>query len=344
VLLPAGYDPERRYPLLVLLNGLNSNYAWYAQSGLTASLAGLDAIVVMPEGASGWYTDWWNNGTRGSPSWETYELDDVIPAILARYPILPERQYHAIAGTSMGGLGATYLGGRWPGFFGSVASLSGFTDLGYYSQIVEPGMGLTALAPFHGDDDVDPVDGAPGGFYFDGHDPTQLAANLAHTRVFVTSGTGAPSRANVPLVTDGALPSFLEGVVAESVVIYPMNQRYIGALRAAGVDATYQVQPGGHDNPDFANEIKQMVAWGLFKPVVSDPSSWVNATVATQGQLWDISYSFAQPPNQVVQFHQSGPLLAISSAGSAVTITTSRGCVLHTSTPATVVLPRSACG
>src|SRR5712672_3616375 len=58
VLLHKHYNARRRYPLLVLLNGLNCNYAWYAQSGLTADLDGLDAIVVMPEGGSGWYTDW----------------------------------------------------------------------------------------------------------------------------------------------------------------------------------------------------------------------------------------------------------------------------------------------
>jgi hypothetical protein len=36
VLLPAGYDPHKRYPLLVLLNGLANNYASYAQDGIVA--------------------------------------------------------------------------------------------------------------------------------------------------------------------------------------------------------------------------------------------------------------------------------------------------------------------
>jgi S-formylglutathione hydrolase FrmB len=343
VLLPAGYDAHKRYPLLVLLPGLGGNYASYASGGETSLFDGLDAIVVMPEGGSGWYTDWWNDGERDSPGWESYELDEVIPAILARYPILPQRRYHAIAGTSMGGLGAVYLGGRLPGFFGTVASLSGFDDLQYLEPLTQPAMGLTSLAPFNGDLDLDPVDGPPSGFYFKGHNPPLLTMNLQQTRVFESTGTGIPSSAGLATLLPGGLGSILEGTAEETLVIHPMNQLYHAALTAAGVDVTYQVHSGGHDIPDFDNEIKAMLAWGLFQPVTDDSRSWVNDTVATSGQLWDIGYSFAQPPSQVVQFRQSGSSLSISAAGSAVTVTSSGGCAVNTPTPATVAIPSGRC-
>ena len=86
-----------------------------------------------------------------------------------------------------------------------------------------------------------------------------------------------------------------------------------------------------------------MLQWGLFKPVTTDPSAWTNDTVATSGQLWDIGYSFAQPPNQVVRFRRTGSSLSISAAGSGLTITTAGGCVLHTSTPATISVPTHRC-
>jgi S-formylglutathione hydrolase FrmB len=140
VLLPAGYNRHGHYPLVVFLNGLDFNYASYAKYGLTRPLDRLGAIVVMPEGGNGWFTDWWNDGARGGPSWESYELEAVIPTILARYPVLPQRRYHALIGISMGGLGATYLGGRLPGFFGSVATLSGFVDTQYDATLVQPAM------------------------------------------------------------------------------------------------------------------------------------------------------------------------------------------------------------
>lgn len=334
VLLPSGYDPHERYPLLVLLNGLNTNYAWFAQWGLTKAFARLNAIVVMPEGGSGWYTDWWNDGERGSPSWESYELDTVLPSILARYPILPQRRYHALAGVSMGGLGAVYLGGRLPGFFGSVASLSGFVDPGFFAPVTDPAMGLTSLAPLKGDAHLDPVEGPPDGFYFKGHDPTLLTTNLKQTRVFESTGTGAPSPE----------AAFNEpGSSEEGLVIYPMNQLYSRALVAAGVAVTYQVHPGGHDIPDFKSEIEAMLAWGLFNPATTAPASWANDTVATGGQVWNINYRFATPPSQVVRFQQFGGALSISAAGSDVAITTSGGCTIHTRTPATIQVTARRC-
>src|SRR4051812_22188648 len=131
VLLPDGYDPRKEYPLLVLLIGLSSHYSDWSDAGqgeIAKTAKGFPGIIVMPEGGDGWYADWWNGGKRGSPSWESYILDEVIPQIQDRYRIRPERRWHALAGVSMGGLGTAYLGGRLPGFFGSIAVFSGFVD------------------------------------------------------------------------------------------------------------------------------------------------------------------------------------------------------------------------
>lgn len=369
VLLPGCFNPSQRYPLLVMLDGLWQNLSAPLPAGVIPAFDGVGAIVVIPEVGNGWYADWWNNGERGDPAWESYELNVVLPAILARYPILPQRRYHAIAGVSMGGLGATYLGGRLPGFFGSVASLSGFVDLDWNNlnfnspvapTIIDVGTGVASEpatneltngdVPSSGDvEDGDynlyPVFGPPEGFYFEGHNPTNLAVNLKHTRVFESTGTGVPSSAGLASVeaSPGNAESIAEGSALESGAIYPMNQSYHAASTAAGVDVTYRVRPGGHDIPDFINEIKAMIAWGLFKSVVTEPSSWVNDTVATSGQLWDVSYRFARPPDQVVEFRQFGHALSISAAGSRVTISTAQGCVIHTRTPARIRVPARSC-
>jgi hypothetical protein len=240
----------------------------------------------------------------------------------------------------MGGLGSTYLGGRLPGFFGTVASLSGFVDPQYFADITDPGMGLTALARFHGDNDPDPVDGPPNGFYAYGHNPAQLTMNLEETRVFLSSGTGIPSETGLTAGV-GVLPNIASGSVLEAPIIYPMNQLYHSALAAAGVNVTYQTHPGGHDIPDFMAEEKAMVSWGLFKTVPTNPTSWSNDTVATRGQIWDVGYTFAKPPRAVVSFRQAGSSLSISTAGSPVSIT-SGSCVIHTPTPATINLATCA--
>jgi S-formylglutathione hydrolase FrmB len=330
VLLPVGYNRMEHYPLVVFLNGLDFNYSSYAKYGLTKPFDHLKAILVMPEGGNGWFTDWWNDGERGSPSWESYELQTVIPTILARYPILPQRRYHALVGISMGGLGAAYLSGRLPGFFGSVATLSGFVDPQWDATVVQPAMGVFSNAASNGDNDPDPIYGPPDGFYATGHNPTMLTVNLKQTRVFESTGTGVPS------TTD---PDPGQFAIQEEKIIYPMSERYHKALVAGGIDVTYQVHPGGHDIPDFLTEIKAMLKWGLFKPVVIEPASWDNQTVASTGQLWDFNYRFANPPTRLVTFRQSGTTLSISAAGSAVTITAGKGCAIHTPTPATVHLP-----
>jgi S-formylglutathione hydrolase FrmB len=329
VLLPAGYNPHQRYPLVVFLAGLGTNYASWAETGLYKPFDRQGAIVVTPEGGNGWYADWWNNGERANPSWESYYLETVIPTILARYPILPERRYHALVGISMGGLGATYLGGRLPGFFGSVASLSGFVDPQWQAAVVQPAMATFSFAAQHGDNDPDPIYGPPEGFYADGHNPTLLVKNLEDTRVFVSTGTGVPSKAD---------PNPPQADITDEHIIYPMSQLYHQAEVAAGMHVTYQVHPGAHDVPDFLGEVRAMLKWGLFKQVVTDPASWTNMTVASSGQLWDFNYRFTNPPTQVVQFKQAGTTLSISAAGSALTITTANGCAIHTPTPATVHL------
>lgn len=343
VLLPAGYDPNKSYPLLFLLHGLGGSYAFYQQQGLLPELYHLNAIVVMPDGGpAGWYADWWNDGERGDPSWETYELDDVLPTILAKYPIRPGRRWHAIAGISMGGLGAAYLGGRLPGFFGTVASLSGFVDPQLLGTVVQPAMAAVTNGFISGprsgrDKDPVPIYGPPDGFYATGHNPERLAANLRQSRVYLTTGNGIPDLASVGVILAGFVEEIADATWEEAGLIYPMTERYYNALNAAGVNVTYQIHFGGHDLPSFHKELQALLSWGLFKPVPTDPSSWTNETVATSGELWGIGYHFAQAPTAVVRFQRSGDSLSISAAGSAVTLRYGDQ-VVHTATPATIKL------
>jgi len=203
-------------------------------------------------------------------------------------------------------------------------------DPQYYATVTQPAMAGYSSAVSKGDTDPDPLYGPPDGFYSGGHNPVLLTKNLGHTRVFESTGTGVPSKVD---------PDPVPFDVTEEHIIYPMSERYHQALMAAGIDVTYQVHPGAHDIPDFRNEITAMLKWGLFKPIVKEPASWQNQTVATRGQLWDFNYRFTNAPTEMVTFRQSGSTLSISAAGSAVTITMGTGCAIHTPTPAIVHLP-----
>ncbi|MDX6616173.1 MAG: diacylglycerol O-acyltransferase / trehalose O-mycolyltransferase [Solirubrobacterales bacterium] len=340
VLLPDGYDPAKPYPLLVLLAGLSSNYRVWSEPGLgqiAKTAAGFDGIIVMPEGGSGWYTDWWNGGKRSSPSWESYQLDEVIPQILERYRIRPERRYHALAGVSMGGLGTAYLGGRLPGFFGSIAILSGLVD-GHLA----PGQGaIQSLIPeLYANASIDPeaVMGPENGFYSYGHDPMRLAANLRETRVYMTVGNGVPTSDGEPNPNNP-----VSDPPSEALIIRPASDHYAAALAAAGVDLTYSTHDGIHDWANFRPELRAAIAWGLFAPVDEHPTSWVNDTVATQGKLWEFGYRFDAPPDRIVRFRRAGEQLSVGAAGSPVTLTTDGGCVVHVATPAVIDVPIQPC-
>jgi hypothetical protein len=336
VLLPDDYDPSKAYPLLVLLVGLNSHYADWSDPGageIQKTAQGFEGIIVMPEGGDGWYADWWNKGKRTDPAWESYQLDQVIPQIEERYRIRPERRWHAIAGVSMGGLGAAYLGGRLPGYFGSVAVFSGLVDLELApgETAVQSALSTTAAAQ---PPDPEAVYGPEGGFYQLGHNPVRLAANLRQTRVFMATGDGTG-----PLEPGPGLV----GQSEEAAIIYPASNNYAAALRRAGVDLTYLPGPGYHDWRYFRQELRDAIAWGLFEPVDERPRSWINDTVATHGDLWGFGFRFDAPPDRVVRFQRAGRRLTVSAAGSPVTLTTGAGCVFHVATPAAIDLPGKPC-
>jgi hypothetical protein len=294
----------------------------------------------MPEGGDGWYTDWWNGGKRGSPAWESYILDEVIPQIQERYRIRPERRWHALAGVSMGGFGTAYLGSRVPGYFGSIAVFSGFVD----TQII-PAIPIAMAAISYAGAGKPPADpliltGPLGGFYESGHNPAKLTANLGHTRVFMSTGDGAP------LIQDPVGILLGLGIVGQSEelgIIRPMMDSYAAALKAAHVELAYYRHPGNHDWPNFQAEFKAAVSWDLFKPVAERPLDWLYDTVATHGKAWEFAFRFDRPPDRIVRFRRSGNRLAIARAGSPVTITTDGGCVLHVVTPGAVEVPPRPC-
>ncbi|MDQ5894353.1 MAG: hypothetical protein QG596_614 [Actinomycetota bacterium] len=108
VLLPDGYTPKKRYPLLLLLHGSGERFDFSADpllADIKETAKGLNAVIVMPEGAQGFYTDWWNDGERNDPAWEYYIREALLPMVQRKFSIRPERRYHAIAGFSMGRYG-----------------------------------------------------------------------------------------------------------------------------------------------------------------------------------------------------------------------------------------------
>jgi S-formylglutathione hydrolase FrmB len=320
VLLPDGYDPKRRYPLLLLLHGAGERWDSWARAdrgNIAQTAKGLDAIIVMPEGAVGFYTNWWNGGRRGDPQWERYIFDELLPLIERRYPIRAARRYHAIAGFSMAGLGSSLLATQRPGYFGSAAPFSGFVSV----QRPENDIGLS----FFSGVDYQQIFGPPAGFYAAGHNPVALARNLQYTRMFVASGNGIPQPgvdADLTDILSGSLEAFL----------LDQNREFVDALRKAGATVTFRTHLGNHSFPYWREDLKAFIASNPFAAVQSAPSKWTFSTVAQQGEAWGLKFAFARPPDRVVTLRREGAELVGEGAGE-ITVRDSRECTFSAGLP-----------
>ena len=118
LLLPRGREPEA---VLYLLHGGYSRHTeWTERMDLAAMLSGWPLAVALPEGES----SLWIHGHDGR-NWEHYAAVEVPEAVEARLGLAPGRERRAVAGVSMGGLGAFHLGLSHPERYAAVASLSG---------------------------------------------------------------------------------------------------------------------------------------------------------------------------------------------------------------------------
>jgi len=332
VLLPDGYDGKRRFPVLYLLHGVGDNFSSWMKPELgdvRKTAEGLGAIVVMPEASRGFYTNWFNGGRRGDPGWERFYIDELVPQVERELRVLPGRSNHAIAGLSMGGFGAAWLATQLPGYFGSAASFSGFVQ----HQRPEVEAGLRAVGEVEYTDIFGPMDG----FYATGHNPTRLAENLRHTRLYVTVGDGK---------AEPGMPGSPSAVLAGGVVeagLRPQSEELVAAARAARVDTTYVPLAGVHDWPYWRRHLRDAISWGLFRPVPAAPEEWTYKTVAQRGEAWGLRYSFAAPPTSVVTLRRQGNRVSGQGTGS-VRLENAAGCGFDTALPFDRALPRRTCG
>jgi enterochelin esterase-like enzyme len=114
VYLPPGYSRENKYPVLYLLHGIGGDETEWERfvapdvilDNLLADGQVVPMIVVMPNGRAQKSDRAEGDIFKAAPAFANFErdlLDDVIPAIDARYATLTNREARALAGLSMGG-------------------------------------------------------------------------------------------------------------------------------------------------------------------------------------------------------------------------------------------------
>ena len=325
VMLPDGYDGRRRFPVVYLLHGHGGGfYDWAKPEGNVMAIArGLPAIIVMPDGAEGWYSNWLT-AARGGPQFERYYLEELVELVERRFRVVAGRRWHAMVGFSMGGQGAAFLAGQRPGYFGSVAVYHGSLSIQRPEWPAAFDTQGERYAEVYGD-----VNGA----YAEGHNPVALAVNLAQSRVYVSTGDGIP---NHPEDADNA------GGAAAEAYLRNHSEDFAAAARRAAVPLTYEPRHGIHDWADRRQFLADAIRWNLFGPVPEAPSSWTYRTIARNGSVWGLGFVFAQPPPEVATFERRGGRLAGRGTGT-VTIRSAGGCSFTAPLPFERAVPDPDC-
>jgi S-formylglutathione hydrolase FrmB len=264
--LPNGYDsePTRRWPVAYFLAGTQNTYKSFNSVVHGVALTeNFPALVVSPNGDSGYWSDWWNGGAEGPPEYESFVIEELIPLIDREFRTIPDRAHRAIAGVSMGGYGSMMLAARHPDLFADAATISGAVD----SNRPELAAALTASSSLQG--------AAPDAIYgpratqevrWRGHNPTDLAANLRGLNLQVRTANGIPNPGiGEELLSLDSVSCVIEAGVHDGTVSF--NQK----LEELGIPHLWkEYGPGCHTPENFEREIAATIE--VFAEEFADPS------------------------------------------------------------------------
>jgi S-formylglutathione hydrolase FrmB len=144
VYVPPGYDPANSYSLVLFFHMADVDEHFFLGSKLLTELDDLIAcgaippmVVACPDGT---YEGWnrlnakhslYVNGCGGR--FEDHIMQEVVPFLMSNFSIRPEREAHALLGTSAGGYGAMGLAIKHRDFFGTIATLAAPLNLRYWT-------------------------------------------------------------------------------------------------------------------------------------------------------------------------------------------------------------------
>ncbi len=106
IYLPKAYADksmlDQKFPVIYLLHGLTGSFEnWSQKTELEKHASVYPFIIVMPDGANGWYTD---SATQPDDKYESFLIKELIPEIESKFRAKASRENRAIAGTFNGWL------------------------------------------------------------------------------------------------------------------------------------------------------------------------------------------------------------------------------------------------
>lgn len=296
--LPTGYDsdPDRRWPTSYFLAGTQNNYkSFNSIVGGVQLTENFPAIVVSPNGDSGYWSDWYNGGPGGPPQYETYVIEQLIPLIDDYFRTQPDRAHRAIAGVSMGGYGALMLAARHPDLFASAASLSGTLNTNLL-----PNMAAVSISSALQGGAVDAIYGPrlTQEVRWRGHNPSDLAANLRGIDLQVRTANGSinPRIGENPFSVDLVSCLVEAGVYGASVSMH-------GILDKLGIQHLWKNYGAGcHTPPNFKREVADTlrVFADNFADPAETPSLFDYETIEPEFDVW--GWNVKADPQRALEF------------------------------------------
>lgn len=307
ILLPSNYATGSNYPVLYLLHGMNGNAASWTtmrkdQESLESLTDGKNVLIVMPDGDSGFYTDWYNGGTFGAPAWQRYHICQLISWVETRYRVRRDRGGRAIGGISMGGFGAMSYAARHPDLFAAAVSFSGAVNnipLAPVSLPVVPDSipGLFAGPPF------DLIWGPylQEEVRWRGDNPVNLADNLRPVRLWLRTGRGIPGGPG-PDDNDPRLLAMEAGVAA-------LNDTFHFDLMRLDIPHTYDPYPqGAHSGWHYLEGFS--LAWPVIEEVFSappsSPSTFNYRCIAKRFSIFDWTFTAERDVTEFLYVEDAG--------------------------------------
>lgn len=261
-----GSDPDRHYPVLLLMHGGGGEgfyQDWTNLGGVVEQTENHEVIVVMPDGGGG---SFYSNANfplpRREAAWESFIMDQVLPFVHANFRTRPDRM--AAAGLSMGGWGALSLGQRYWGHFRSVSSYSGPADC---NPATLDGAAVAAViwaGPIADAKKYAGTTNLPGATWGHqlypsiarGYNPMNNIETYRGKRVFLRTGDGSGlsdliRNRDVLAAAQRKMDTLVLDI--QETAVHHTQERFASALGAAGIEHDYKLLPG------------RTHEWGLWK-------------------------------------------------------------------------------
>lgn len=224
------YDYDAGLPVLYLLHGAYGDaFSWVRYSNIDRYAQDKGIVVVMASAENSFY-----HNLQSGKKYKTFFTEELPTFIKNVFPVSKNREKTYIAGFSMGGYGAWYLGLSRPDLYSKAASMSGALDIaGLYANVAN---GESDNAPFSWKDCFE--------------NPEHLAGSDSDLFTLYDKD-----------VANGCVPELYQAV-GTSDFLYQSNLYVKSELEKRKANFTYVEEKGYGHNWDFWDKyIQQILEW-----------------------------------------------------------------------------------